>query len=193
MNKEIVFSLKKMLQVSNPNCSLPEICDVHGAPNNQWTSVQFDIDHSTRAITALQVLQELDKLYPDYSINSIGLPKTDIFKRLAKQNKTATLLKTIGLCLVMFFGGAIAIMTFHEDVNMRAVHSNIYQFFTGVELDTVPIVSIPYSVGIAIGFIVLYGLFRRKKTKPTILDLSLFKHDNEMQSYMSDKRDPSDG
>lgn len=193
MNKEIVFSLKKTLEVSKPNCGLSDICDVHGAPNNQWLSIHFDIDHSTRTVTAFQVLRELDKLYPDYSINSIGSPKADIFKRPAKQNKVGTILKTIGLCLVMFFGGAIAIMTFHEDVNMRAVHTSIYQFFTGIKADTVPIVSIPYSVGIAIGFIVLYGLFKRKKTKPTILDLSLYKHDTEVQTYMSSKRDPADG
>lgn len=192
MKKEIVFSLKKSQQVSKSYCSLSDICTVHGAPNNQWTSIQFDIDHSTRTITAFQVLTKLDALYQDYSINSIGCIKIEIFKRTPNQNKLITFLKTIVLGLVMFFGGAIAIMTFHEDVNMRAVHSSIYNFFTGVKAETVPIVSIPYSIGIAIGFIVLYGLFKRKNAKPTILDLSLYKHDNDVQNYMSNQRGPTD-
>ena len=37
-------------------------------------------------------------------------------------------LKVVLLCLV-FFGGAVAIMTFHEDVDMGQVHSNIYAFY----------------------------------------------------------------
>lgn len=192
MKKEIVFSLKKTQQVSKSYCSLSDICAVHGAPNDQWTLIQFDIDHSTRTITAIQILKELDALYPDYSINSMGCTKIDIFISQAKQNRAVTLLKTIVLGLVMFFGGAIAIMTFHEDVNMRAVHSSIYNFFTGVKAETVPVVSIPYSIGIAIGFIVLYGLFKRKNAKPTTLDLSLYKHDNDVQNYMSSQRGPTD-
>jgi len=92
----------------------------------------------------------------------------------------------------MFFGGAIAIMTFHEDVSMRGVHSNIYSFFTGKKIDNVPIVSIPYSIGITIGFIMLFGLIKRKKNDPSVLDLDIQKHENAYRKYMSEKSKSGD-
>ena len=84
-------------------------------------------------------------------------------------------------------------MTFHEDVDMPRVHSDIYEFFTGVSLERAPVVSIPYSIGIAIGFIMLFGLYKRKKSSPTVLDIDIHNHENDLRDYLAAKSKRLDG
>ena len=89
----------------------------------------------------------------------------------------------------MFFGGAVAIMTFHEDVNMPAVLGDIYAFFTGDAAQNAPIVSVPYSVGIVAGFVVLLGLVHRRRHKPTLLELSEHEQEKAVRDYLAGKDD----
>ena len=97
------------------------------------------------------------------------------------------------LCLVMFFGGAVAIMTFHEDVDMGRVHSDIYAFFTGVQQENVPVVSVPYSIGVAVGFVMLFGLYKRRKNRPTVLDIDIHNYENELRDYLTAQGNRPDG
>ena len=144
-------------------------------------------------ITALDVISRIAPLYPEYTISNLGPTECNVFLNHPQTGKLIKFLKAAVLFAVMFFGGAIAIMTFHEDVDMPRVHSDIYAFFTGVTLDTVPIVSIPYSIGIAIGFIMLFGLYRRKKSSPTVLDIDIHNHEKELRDYLAANSKREDG
>jgi stage V sporulation protein AA len=144
-------------------------------------------------ISALDVMARLTPLYPDYTINNLGPIECNVFLNHRQSSNLIKILKSIFLFAVMFFGGAIAIMTFHEDVDMPRVHSDIYAFFTGIYMDRAPIVSIPYSIGIAIGFIMLFGLYKRRKRSPTVLDIDIHNHENELRDYLAAKEKKSDG
>lgn len=144
-------------------------------------------------ITALDVIARITPLYPEYTINNLGPTECNVYLNNPQAGKLAKVLKTILLIAVMFFGGAIAIMTFHEDVDMPRVHSDIYTFFTGINLERAPVVSIPYSIGIAIGFIMLFGLFKRKKKAPTVLDIDIYNHEKDLRDYLAAKSKRPDG
>lgn len=144
-------------------------------------------------ITALDVISRITPLYPEYMISNLGPTECNIFLNHAQTGKLIKFIKSAALFVVMFFGGAIAIMTFHEDVDMPRVHSDIYAFFTGVNIDSVPVVSIPYSIGIAIGFIMLFGLYRRKKSSPTVLDIDIHNHEKDLRDYLAVNSKRKDG
>jgi stage V sporulation protein AA len=119
---------------------------------------------------------------------SVGATECCVFRREKPPSRITAMLKAALLAVVMFFGGAVAIMTFHEDVNMPAVLSDIYMFFTGVKAQNAPpIVSILYSVGIVAGFVVLLGLIHRKRHKPTLLELSEHEQGKAVRDYLAEK------
>jgi stage V sporulation protein AA len=85
-------------------------------------------------------------------------------------------------------------MTFHEDVNMRNVHESIYAFFNQGDRGGYLAVSIPYTIGVALGFVVLFGLFARKKKKPpTVLDIDIHEYEKSLRDYLSVKSKRSGG
>ena len=138
-------------------------------------------------MSARWVEQTLCALYPGQVPLNVGVPECRIFLREKRHGGLVTALKAGLLAVVMFFGGAVAIMTFHEDVNMSAVLSDIYAFFTGINAGSVPAVSIPYSVGIVAGFAVLLGLVHRKRHKPTLLELSVQAQEKALRDYLAEK------
>jgi len=193
MENALYFALKKTVYTRQTRVALQDICTVYtDADTTRLSGVYFDIAPPAAKVTAIELISRLDALYPSVKIISIGEPSCSVFARLPRQGKAAVALKLVFIGLTLFFGGAIAIMTFHEDVGMRGVHSGIYAFFTGVQQSSVPAVSIPYSIGIAIGFSVLYGLFRRRKSRPTMLDVDVFKHESTVRAYMTEKRGDGD-
>ena len=148
MNNDVLFCLKESVQTNTEQVLLQNICSIYGAATHQIANISFDINGSATEITALDIAQALKTKMPACNPVNMGPSKCTVFRLQQRQNLLVRLLKTLFLCAVMFFGGAVAIMTFHEDVSMRAVHSRIYEFFTGIEAESVPAVSIPYSIGI---------------------------------------------
>ena len=193
MNDEVLFCLKETVQTKAEKVLLKDICSVNGADMQQVGNIVFDLRGRATEITALDVAAVLKMQMPACSPVNMGPPKCTVFRLPRPTSAFVRLVKSAFLCVVMFFGGAIAIMTFHEDVSMRAVHSRIYEFFTGESTEFAPIVSIPYSAGIAIGLIVIFGLLRRKKAKPTVLDLDIHEQEKAMDQYISDKEAGGNG
>lgn len=194
MNSELFFCLKKSIYVKSNSLALSEICEIYGTDDTaKLSKYTIAFDNIAKTVTAFDVSKELSMMYPDFTITNIGPLECDILLHNNPQSKKILILKTLVLCIIMFFGGAITIMTFHEDTNMRSVHTSIYQFFNGEEKEDVPIVSIPYSFGIAVGFALLYGLFKKKKNQPSILDLNIFEHRNTLKKYLSENNKQDDG
>ncbi len=187
MQKDIYFSLEKTAYTNNVRVTLLDFCKVIGADTEPLKCIHFHISGEALCVTAFDVAQRIMAIYPQASVNSLGAAECSIFIKHKKQSKALTALKLLFLCAVMFFGGAIAIMTFHEDVGMRSVQNSIYTFFTGIRSGNALIVSIPYTIGIAIGFIVLFGLLDGKKKKPSVLDIDIHEQEKALRDYIATK------
>ncbi len=193
MKQELFFYLEKTTYTESRGFTLSSICTIYGASAVPLECIRFDIKDRAITVTALDVVSRMIPLYPDYMITNLGPTECNVFLTQPGSGKLAKMLKTLLLFAVMFFGGAIAIMTFHEDVDMPRVHNDIYEFFTGVSLERATVVSIPYSIGIAIGFIMLFGLYKRKKSSPTVLDIDIHNHENDLRDYLAAKSKRLDG
>lgn len=193
MKKELYFALKKTTYAKDPHVPLHSICSVFGASDEPLKSVVIPLKGAATIVTALDVTARIAPLYPDYAITNLGPTECRVFMQHPPGSPLLKALKVLLLCLVMFFGGAVAIMTFHEDVGMGQVHSDIYAFFTGAEQENVPVVSVPYSIGVAVGFVMLFGLYRRRKSRPTVLDIDIHNYENELREYLSAQGNRPDG
>ena len=193
MSNDILFCLNENAQTKDGRIAFLDICSVYGVGTDALADVSFYNDAEASEITALDAAKVLKAKFPQDTIINMGPPKCTVVYIRQSHNKRMMAVKIIMLCVVMFFGGAVAIMTFHEDVSMREVHNDIYTFFTGHETVRADAVSIPYSIGVAIGLIMIFGLFKRRKKRPTVLDLDIYKHEQELRKYMVENNKSDDG
>lgn len=187
MEAPLYFSLRKSAYTGSNGVTLADICAISGAPTEPLNGVRIPASGPVTRVNALWTAETLCALYPGRIPLSVGASECCVFLSEKPHSAILTALKTVLLAVVMFFGGAVAIMTFHEDVNMPAVLSDIYAFFTGVQSESAPIVSIPYSIGIVAGFVILLGLVHRKRHKPTLLELSVQEQEKALRDYLAEK------
>ena len=187
METPLYFSLRESAYTGSTGLTLANICAISGAPADALGEVRIPVNGPVTRVNALWTAETLCALYPGRIPLSVGAAECRVFQREQHHNAIVTALKTMLLAIVMFFGGAVAIMTFHEDVNMPAVLSDIYAFFTGIQADNAPIVSVPYSIGIVAGFVILLGLVHRKRHKPTLLELSVQEQEKALRDYLAEK------
>ena len=111
-------------------------------------------------------------------------------KRIVPKKKGLTAIRIILIGLIMFFGSAVGIISFNEDVNMRDTQSKMYEFFTGEQSEAPLWVAIPYTIGIAAGFIGILKLFKSKKDKePGLLELDDGEFNDKVNRFKISKRE----
>jgi len=88
--------------------------------------------------------------------------------------------------LLLFFGAALAIMNFHEDVSMQAVHQRIYKIITGKENLKPLILQIPYSIGLGLGMVLFFNHVFKKRLneEPSPLEVEMFNYQQNLDQYV---------
>lgn len=193
MANELYFSLEKISYTDKRRFKLSQVCSVLGADTAPLENTFIEFEGEAHTITAFEAAKKLTALYPGYTVNSLGPDECSVFLRHQNQSLLKKILKTALLCIITFLGGAVALMTFHEDVNMKRVHESIYAFFNGGERANSLVVSIPYSIGVALGFVVLLGLLSKRKKRSSVLDIDIYEYETSLRSFLAAKSKRPDG
>ncbi len=92
--------------------------------------------------------------------------------------------KVVFLAGIIFFGSAFAIMTFNNDVGVKSVFEEVYQWSMGQTSNGFSVLEISYSVGLGIGILVFYNHFRRKTriADPTPLEVEMRQYENDINT-----------
>jgi stage V sporulation protein AA len=148
----------------------------------------------TLVITALDVVKCIKKEFPDLQIHLVG--NNDCLVTM-KGNEITYLQRWFGaglVCMILFFGSAMAVMNFHTDVSMPKVHQQIYRIITGTELENPLIMQIPYSLGIGFGMLLFFNhLFRKEiNNEPTPLEVEMFLYQQNVNQYILAHKDDHD-
>ena len=117
-----------------------------------------------QVFSVLKVIQMIQKQYPDVEVDNIG--EADFILEYHKNGSTPGwlgVIKSIVLCVVIFFGAAFTIMAFNNDISVSDLFSKLYLQIMGTESDGVTELEICYSIGLAIGVLVFFNHFGRKK------------------------------
>ncbi|MCM1121951.1 MAG: stage V sporulation protein AA [Eubacterium sp.] len=129
-----------------------------------------------QVISLLKVIEEIDKVCPGVSVESIG--EADVMVEYIKVNKHKGAVQTVKLvfvALVSFFGTAFTIMAFHNDIGINDVFTKIYEMVMGQQGDGYGILELAYSIGLAIGIIVFFNHIggRRITKDPTPIEVEM--------------------
>lgn len=129
-----------------------------------------------QVISLLKVIEEIEKVYPNVSVQSIGEPETLVeYISVNKHKGFDQWIKLLFVAMVSFFGTAFTIMAFHNDIGINDVFSKVYEMVMGQPGDGYGILELAYSAGLAIGIIVFFNHIggRRITKDPTPIEVEM--------------------
>ncbi len=169
--------------VTNKKVFLEDVVTIYGSDkklvkelSNEVLMVVTEEKKKKYIFSILKIIELLQKQHPNLTVTNLG--ETDIIVEYippSKKNMVLEWIKTIFVCLAVFFGGAFTIMTFNEDVSTTKVFDLFYELVMGNPATGGSILEISYSIGIPIGIIVFFNHFSKIKmnSDPTPLQVQL--------------------
>jgi stage V sporulation protein AA len=141
-------------------------------------------DQNIIILDVMKVIPIVTNVVEQINIEIIGQTQTIVEVVYKKIGVSIPLF--ILIWLLLFFGAALAIMNFHEDVSMQAVHQRIYKIITGKENVKPLILQIPYSIGLGLGMILFFNHVFKKRLneEPSPLEVEMFNYQQDLDRYV---------
>lgn len=133
----------------------------------------------------MQVIRTITRLFPDVEVQVIGPAQAII--EVVTEKKGVSFPFFILIWFLLFFGSAMAIMYFHEDVSMQETQARIYKIVTGKDVEKPLLFQIPYSFGLGLGMILFFNHVFRKRLndEPSPLEVEMFNYQQDLDRYAS--------
>ncbi|CAM3987064.1 Stage V sporulation protein AA [Mesobacillus thioparans] len=135
-------------------------------------------------IDVMKVIHFITGIYPDHEVQAVGPAQTII--EVIYKRKGMSIPFFILVWFLLFFGAALTIMNFHEDVSMQTVHERLYFIMTGKEVAKPLLFQIPYSIGIGVGMILFFNHVFKKRLneEPSPLEVEMFNYQQSLDQYV---------
>ena len=138
-----------------------------------------------QVFSLMKIIQMIQQEYPQADVQNIG--ESDfVLKYLPPKGKSKTLewVKTVFLCIVVFFGAAFTIMAFNNDVSVPDIFSKLYRQVLDVESSGFTELEICYSIGLPIGVLLFFNHFGNYKltSDPTPIDVEMRKYEQDVDT-----------
>lgn len=144
-----------------------------------------DADNNIIIIDVMEVIKQITRVLNNIEVQTIG-PSQSIVEVIYKK-KGVSLPFFILIWLLLFFGSALAIMYFHEDVSMQQTQQRLYYIITGKIVNKPLLFQIPYSIGLGLGMILFFNHVFRKRLneEPSPLEVEMFNYQQDLDRYVS--------
>lgn len=135
-------------------------------------------------VDVMKVIQFVTGIYRDHEVQAVGPAQTII--EVIYKKKGMSIPFFILVWFLLFFGAALTIMNFHEDVSMQTVHERLYYIMTGKEVEKPLLFQIPYSIGIGVGMILFFNHVFKKRLneEPSPLEVEMFNYQQSLDQYV---------
>lgn len=145
-----------------------------------------------QVISILKVIEEIEKVCPNLSVESLG--ESDILIEQISVNKhkgSVQAVKIAFVSAVSFFGTAFTIMAFHNDIGINEVFSKVYEMVMGYGGDGYSILELSYSIGLAVGIILFFNHIggRRITKDPTPIEVEMRVYETDVNKALIETAD----
>ena len=142
----------------------------------------FNHEHSV-VFSVLKVVERIHRDYPQVEVINCG--ESDFVVEYQKSTVKSPVLEKLklwGIAVIVFFGSAFTIMTFHIDISIQKVFEKFYEQVMGVEKPQITELEISYSIGLAVGIVVFFNHFRKRKltSDPTPIEVEMKKYNEDL-------------
>jgi stage V sporulation protein AA len=169
--------LMDIAQIIGPETIIPELqkLKVHQISERDKNIIIIDV---------MKVIGLISGLIEDVEVQTIGPAQTIVEVKMKKKQMSFPFF--ILIWFLLFFGSAMAIMNFHDDVSMRSVQEKLYLIITGVEDSKPWIFQIPYSIGLGLGMILFFNHVFQKRIneEPSPLEVEMFNYQMDLDNYV---------
>lgn len=144
-----------------------------------------DQDNNIVVIDVMEVIQKVNEAIINIEVQAIG-PSQSIIEVIYKK-KGVSIPFFILIWFLLFFGSALAIMYFHEDVSMQETQQRLYYIITGKMVKKPLLFQVPYSFGLGLGMILFFNHVFRKRLneEPSPLEVEMFNYQQDLDRYVS--------
>ncbi len=145
---------------------------------------RLEKQHGLILIDILSIIDRLKLYIPDIAVETFGNPH--VIVEVAQNRSRYSVIIFIIVWLLLFCGSGLAIMNFHEDVSMPAVHQRIVFLLTGKSIEHPYFLQIPYSLGIGLGMVIFFNhvFKKRMNDEPSPLEVEMFKYEESVNQYV---------
>ena len=152
--------------------------------------IQIEGKKANFLISIMDIIRVIKKDYPEYTVNNLGAQET-VVQYAVKKSKDITWwkwMKIAFVALVLLIGSSTAIMSFHTDGQIPKVFENYYQIFLGQKTDSPHLITIPYSIGLALGCLVFFNQLMGKKITddPTPIEVEMSLYETQINETVID-------
>ena len=148
----------------------------------QMELYQFNHEHS-QAFSILKVIEIIHLDYPNLEVVNCGESDFIVeYQKSTVKSKIWEKIKLILIAILVFFGSAFTIMTFHIDIGIQKTFSQFYEQVMGETKPLVTELEISYSIGLALGIIVFFNHFSKRKltSDPTPIEVEMKKYNKDL-------------
>lgn len=206
MKKQTVYIrvYKKTVIQEQTIVRIKDISDITASPQfkNHIEGLQvFKIPKSSEKgkylVTLIDIIRVILSVYPDINIQNVGDPEVLIQyqPKAPKENSFIEWIKVIGVSMVIFFGAMVAIMAYTKDTSLDRTFTVLNKILTGEEVKNPLWITIPYSIGIAVGIITFFNHVGKKKLTddPSPMQIEIYEYEenvenSEIDSIITQKR-----
>lgn len=190
MEKTIYIRMRNRVQVKpEESLSLKDIAQIIAGEEIYEKLTMLQVlkvtpkDH-IHIIDVMKVIKFITGIFPGYEVQAVGPPQTII--EVIYKKKGMSIPFFILVWFLLFFGAALTIMNFHEDVSMQSVHERLYFIMTGKNVEKPLMFQIPYSIGIGVGMILFFNHVFKKRLneEPSPLEVEMFNYQQSLDQYV---------
>lgn len=138
-----------------------------------------------KVFSVLKIIELIHAEYPNVDVTNEG-EKDFMIEYIPnpKKPKVLNALKTVALCVIVFFGAAFTIMAFNNDISVTELFSKLYFQVMGQESSGVTELEICYSIGLSVGILVFFNHVGRKKITPdpTPVQVEMRKYEKDIET-----------
>lgn len=190
MGENVYISFAKCTEIKNEKIRVSDVADVWCQNEKTLTQIKNTVIGNVNnakdcvyTYTVISVIKQLEKKLPEITVNNLGDPEF-LISYHHKKNPSIVwrIIKVIFISLIVFCGGAFAIMAYGNDIDIGKLFYFITDFFIGEEKGDSLVIEIAYSVGLSLGIILFFNNWgKRKQTKdPTPIQVSMRSYEEEL-------------
>ena len=141
-------------------------------------------DKNIIIIDVMKVIRQITEEINETDIQTIGPAQTII--EVIYKKKGVSIPFFLLIWFLLFFGSAMGIMNFHDDVSMKSVQEKLYTMITGLKNPKPLLFQIPYSIGLGLGMILFFNHVFKKRIneEPSPLEVEMFNYQQDLDSYV---------
>lgn len=196
MKETVYISFSENTELNKTQVKLADIASVWCSDSSLLAKLKTmtvldvpEVKSRRYVFSAMKIIKMIVEKYPQAEINNIGAAEFVVrYNRDVRKGGFVEKLKIILICIIIFCGGAFAIMAYGNDIQLNELMEFIAGLFGKDDKTLLITMQAAYSIGLTAGIIIFYNHIgkRRYAKDPTPLEVEMRLYETDMNNALID-------